>query len=73
MSGVREYSKARVYKPIPCVSSIVQAVVRNNSTVEILINGHPHAGVVTHWCSLLDKHKESCVCVCGHKWQRMGP
>lgn len=37
---------------------------------EIQINGHNHAGVITHVCSREEHEDTSCVCVCSHRFTR---
>lgn len=68
-----QYKKPTDY-PAKKEETKVQAVLCTSTHVEprkdITINGSLHAGVVTHACTLEQKHVGKCVCTCEKTWQR---
>lgn len=40
------------------------------SKPDLLLAGIPHAGVITHRCSLEEGHADACICECGKRWQK---
>ena len=61
------YEEARrVARAAGCQSVTVEA------STSLVINGHEHAGTVSHRCHLDQGHREQCSCLCGKYWMKHG-
>lgn len=50
-----------------CEGHTVQMVQK--AETPIMIGNVPHAGTVSHSCSLIEKHgPPTCKCICGYEW-----